>query len=104
MTNPVDNQCEIEPNHAHSIWKCHWSSNQTLRICKKSCLHPYKLSTDVNNITCSINNGWENKIIAECVQNDLTEKKNSYKKMEKKSQVTTNPSDEYEFNAGKNGE
>ena len=67
------NHCENEPDHPFSIWKCHWSKNNKIKICRKKCQKYYQLTTTDNKLKCSDDGGWENKTIAECVENKSQE-------------------------------
>ena len=62
------NHCENEPYHPFSIWKCHWSNKNKIKICRKKCQKNYQLTTADNKLTCSYEDGWENKAIAECIE------------------------------------
>ena len=67
------NHCENEPNQPFSIWKCHWSKNNKIKICRKKCQKYYQLSTADNKLKCFPDDGWENKTIAECIDNNIQE-------------------------------
>ena len=58
--------CDVIPYHPYSNWDCAWSDSMKTKICQKSCVENFKLSSGSTQLKCHVKNGWLEKQMAKC--------------------------------------